>query len=44
MLKYRQHYNSRKLVTKNRGVVSNEELQAVKDAGYTDGDVLRNSN
>ena len=28
------------LVTKNRGVVSNEELQTVKDAGYTDGDVL----
>ncbi len=28
------------LVTKNRGVVSNEALQAVKDAGYTDGDVL----
>ena len=27
-------------VTKNKGVVSNEELQAVKDAGYTDGDVL----
>ena len=28
------------LVTKNRGVVSNEELQAVKGAGYSDGDVL----
>ena len=28
------------LVTNNRGVVSNEELQAVKDAGYSDGEVL----
>lgn len=28
------------LVTKNRGVVSDEELKAVKDAGYSDGDVL----
>lgn len=27
-------------VTRNRGVVSNEELEAVKAAGYNDGDVL----
>ena len=28
------------LVTKNRGLVNNDELQAVKDAGYSDGDIL----
>ncbi len=29
-----------KKVTVNRGVVSNEDIQKVKDAGYTDGDIL----
>lgn len=28
------------LVTKNKGFVSNEEISIVKEAGYTDGDIL----